>query len=207
MNDDEFDDGQEDYPYDYDDGWIDDLAASGDHANVTNKLKLYADTLGYAGIDGITTDGDEFELRDVMTRARDMIASGTISEDCANFAQENTLQGEKHRIAARSAYDTMARNLQAVAYENEQPIYEIDSAELWVSCIHAIVVTYGSNQSGLTALAARTMVDNLIYHLPDSTSDDFNTITFRTTRSTILKWLEEAGYIYYVLTHSTTGNA
>jgi hypothetical protein len=208
MNDDEFDDNQEDYHYDYDnDRWIDDLAGSEDHANVPSVLKVYADTLGYAGIDGISTDGDEYELRDLMTRARDMIAGGKISEENARFAQENTVQGEKHRKAARSAYDTMASNLQAVAYEHGQPIYEIESAELWVSCIHAIVVTYGSNQSGLTALAARTAVDNLIYHLPDTTPDDFKAITFRTSRSKLLKWLEEAGYIYYTLTHSATGNA
>jgi hypothetical protein len=206
MNDDEFDDSQEDYHYD-NDSWVDDFAASDDRANVPNVLKDYADTLNFAGIDGITTDGDEYELRDLMTQARDMIAGGKISEANARFAQDNTAQGEKHRRAARSAYDTMARNLQAVAYENGQPIYEIESAELWVSCIHAIVVTYGSGQSGLTALAARTTVDNLIYHLPDSTPDDFKAITFRASRSKILKWLEEAGYIYYVLTQSTTGNA
>src|SRR5690606_29799098 len=119
----------------------------------------------------------------------------------------NIEQAEKHRIAARSAYKTMQHNLHSVAYEDGQPIYEIESAELWVSCIHAIVVTYGSSQSGLTALAARTTVDNLIYHLPDATPEDFNTVTFRTNERTILRWLEEAGYIYHCLTHTAAGDA
>ena len=205
MSDDDFDDNPEDYSYD--DGWIDDLVNGGNHSMVANKLIIYADTLEYGGIDGIATDGDEYEIRDVMARARDMIAGGRISEDSAKFAQANATQSEKHRRAARSAFDTMARNLQAAAYEGEQPIYEIESNELWVACIHAIVVTYGSNESGLTALAARTLVDNLIYHMPSSTAEDTDTMTFRTARRAIIRWLEEAGYVYYVLTHSATGNA
>lgn len=207
MSDDDFDDNQEDYSYDYDDEWIDDLASGGDHSIVANKLKLYADTLDYGGIDGIATDGDEYELRDLITLARDLIAGGKISEDNAHFARVNTTQGEKHRLAARAAFDTMARNLQAVSYENDQPVYELNSSELWVACIHAIVVTYGSNQSGLTALAARTLVDHLIYHMPDSIAEDADSMTFRAPGRAIIRWLEEAGYVYYVLTHSATGNA
>lgn len=200
MNDDEFDDN-------YDDDLFDDFIDSEDANHAANALKDYADTLSYTGINGITTDGDEFELRDLMARARDMIAGGKISEDNAKFAKANTEQAEKHRIAARSAYKTMQHNLHSVAYEDGLPIYEIESAELWVSCIHAIVVTYGSSQSGLTALAARTTVDNLIYHLPDATPEDFNTVTFRTNERTILRWLEEAGYIYHCLTHTAAGDA
>jgi hypothetical protein len=209
MNDDNFDDSQDDYWDDYHDSerWVDDLAADADNASVTNLLKAYADTLSYTGIDGITTDGDEYEQRDLMARARDMIAGGKISEDSANFAKENPEQSEKHRTAARSAYKTMQPNLHSVAYEDGQPIYEVESSELWVSCIHAIVVNYGSNQSGVTALAARTIVDNLIYHLPDVTPEDFKAITFRTNERTILRWLEEASYVYYALTHTAAGDA
>ena len=199
MNDDDFDDGYDDF--------FDEELSGAEIVHETNALKLYADTLSYKGIDGITSDGDEYELRDLMTRARDMIAGGKISEDAAHFAKSNTEQGQKHRTAALSAYKTMQHHLQAVAYEDGKPVFELESAELWVSCIHAIVVTYGSTQSGLTALAARTTVDNLIYHLPDATPDDFKGFTFRTSERTILRWLEEAGYIYYALTHPAAGDA
>lgn len=196
MNDDESDDR-------YDDDIFNDLPESED----TGVLKNYADSLNYTGVSGITTDGDEYELRDLMTRARDMVAGGKISEESAQFLQENGEQGEKHRQGAQVAYKTMLQDLQAVAYKDGKPIYEIDSTELWVSCVRAIVTIYSARQSSLTTLAARTLVDNLIYHLPDGTQQDFQSITFRTDERTILRWLEEACYVYYTLTHTVHGDA
>lgn len=198
---------------DFDDGYDDDLfdsefwADEDEIIRVTNILMDYAATLDYAGIDGIASDGDEYEMGDLMIRARNMIANGSISASNIEFAVTNAEQSETHKQAARDSFERMQQSLKPVAVKDGQPVYKIHSAELWTSCIHAIVLAHGAGQSSLIGLAARTAVDNVIYQLPDATPEDFDGVIFKTGQRNLLKWMEEASYIYYCLTRPAARNA
>lgn len=198
---------------DFDDGYDDDLfdsefwADEDEVIRVTNILMNYAATLDYAGIDGIASDGDEYEMGDLMIRARNMIANGSISASNIEFAVTNAEQSETHKQAARDSFERMQQSLKPVAVKDGQPVYKIHSAELWTSCIHAIVLAHGAGQSSLIGLAARTAVDNVIYQLPDATPEDFDGVIFKTGQRNLLKWMEEASYIYYCLTRPAARNA
>lgn len=198
---------------DFDDGYDDDLfdsefwADEDEVIRVTNILMDYAATLDYAGIDGIASDGDEYEMGDLMIRARNMIANGSISASNIEFAVTNAEQSETHKQAARASFERMQQSLKPVAVKDGQPVYKIHSAELWTSCIHAIVLAHGAGQSSLIGLAARTAVDNVIYQLPDATPEDFDGVIFKTGQRNLLKWMEEASYIYYCLTRPAARNA
>lgn len=198
---------------DFDDGYDDDLfdsefwADEDEIIRVTNILMDYAATLDYAGIDGIASDGDEYEMGDLMIRARNMIANGSISASNIEFAVTNAEQSETHKQAARASFERMQQSLKPVAVKDGQPVYKIHSAELWTSCIHAIVLAHGAGQSSLIGLAARTAVDNVIYQLPDATPEDFDGVIFKTGQRNLLKWMEEASYIYYCLTRPAARNA
>ncbi len=198
---------------DFDDSYDDDLydselwADEDEVIRVTNVLLDYAGTLDYAGIDGITSDGDEYEMGDLMIRARNMIADGSISEDNIEFAVTNAAQSEAHRKAAKVSYERMQQLLKPVTVKDGQPVYKIHSSELWTSCMHAIVLAHGAGQSSLIGLAARTAVDNVIYQLPDATPEDFDGVIFQTGQRNLLKWMEEASYIYYCLTRPAARNA
>lgn len=198
---------------DFDDGYDDDLfdsefwADEDEVIRVTNILMDYAATLDYAGIDGIASDGDEYEMGDLMIRARNMIANGSISASNIEFAVTNAEQSETHKQAARDSFERMQQSLKPVAVKDGQPVYKIHSAELWTSCIHAIVLAHGAGQSSLIGLAARTAVDNVIYQLPDATPEDFDGVIFKTGQRNLLKWMEEASYIYYCLTRPAARNA
>ena len=198
---------------DFDDSYNDDLhdsemwADEDEVIRVTDVLMDYAATLDYAGIDGITSDGDEYEMGDLMIRARNMIADGNISGGNIEFASTHIEQSETYRRAAKVSYDRMQQLLKPVAVKDGQPVYKIHSSELWTSCIHAIVLAHGAGQSSLIGLAARTAVDNVIYHLPDATPEDFEGIIFQTSQRNLLKWMEEASYIYYCLTRPAARNA
>src|SRR5690606_16442392 len=96
---------------DFDDGYDDDLfdsefwADEDEVIRVTNILMNYAATLDYAGIDGIASDGDEYEMGDLMIRARNMIANGSISASNIEFAVTNAEQSETHKQAARDSFE------------------------------------------------------------------------------------------------------
>lgn len=198
---------------DFDDSYDDDLydselwADEDEVTRVTNVLLDYATTLDYAGIDGITSDGDEYEMGDLMIRARNMIADGNISEGNIEFGETHVEQSEAHKQAAKISYGRMQQILKPVAVRDGQPIYKVHSSELWTACIHAIVLAHGAGQSSLIGLAARTAVDNVIYQLPDATPEDFDGVTFQTGQRNLLKWMEEASYIYYCLTRPAARNA
>lgn len=198
---------------DFDDNCDDDLFGSELRANedeilrVTNPLLDYAATLDYTGVDGITSDGDEYEMGDLMIRARNMIAAGHISESNIGFASTHAEQSEVHKRAAKVSFERIQKLLKPVAVKDGLPVYKIHSSELWTSCIHAIVLAHGAGQSALIGLAARTAVDNVIYNLPDATPEDFDGVIFQTSQRNLLKWMEEASYIYYCLTRSAARNA
>lgn len=202
MTDPDFDDSYDDGLYNSE-MWVDDNEV----IRVTNVLLDFAATLDYTGIEGIASDGDEYELGDLMIRARNMIASGNISESNIEFAGTHAEQSEAHKRAAKISYGRMQHLLKPAAVKDGQPIYKIHSSELWTSCIHAIVLAHGAGQSALIGLAARTAVDNVIYHLPDATPEDFDGVIFQTGQRTLLKWMEEASYIYYCLTRPAARNA
>ena len=197
-----------DYDDSYDDDLYDsDLWAEDEVIRVTNVLMDYAATLDYTGIDGITSDGEEYELGDLMIRARNMIAAGIISEETTEFCETHIEQSDAHKQAAKLSFERMQQLLKPVAMKDGQPIYKVHSTELWTSCIHAIVLAHGAGQSALIGLAARTAVDNVIYHLPDATPKDFDGIIFQTGQRNLLKWMEEASYIYYCLIRPAARNA